>query len=71
LNDAFRRSAPGRPAKDQSPPTTFMTSNMQPSNMQPTNLHSVKLASKLRTATIETRLIVAAMFFVATGVQST
>ena len=46
LKDARRRSAPGRPVKDQSPLTTFILSNRHRSNMLPTNLHSVKVLSK-------------------------
>ena len=46
LNVARRRSAPGRPMKDQSPLTTFMLSNWHRSNMLPTSLHSVKIVSK-------------------------
>src|SRR5690606_36892816 len=46
LNEARDRSAPWRPANDQSPPSTFNRSYVQESNWLPTSLPPLSSASK-------------------------
>src|SRR5664279_3858187 len=43
---ALRRSAPGSPTNDQSPPDTLRMPNLHRSNLLPVSLHLVKVASK-------------------------